>query len=155
MSAATLDVEVQRGDNDPSGVWQIVDDAGNPVMAPRSAFMLMVIWRGGSIRKGTAGVPGAAHGLRAACARRAAEAGATEALLDALSEWTPGSREVGKVRPTHEPRTMLAWLVRLRTIPHRSTGYGKNRGKRLDLVSQKSSGAQERTRTFTSCKTGT
>ena len=93
MSAPTLDVEVQRGDNDPSGVWQIVDDAGNPVMAPRSAFMLMVIWRGGSIRKGTAGVPGAAYGLRAACARRAAEAGATEAQLDALSEWTPGSRE--------------------------------------------------------------
>lgn len=40
-----------------------------------------------------AGVPGSAHGLRKAGARRAAEAGATEAQLNALYGWTPGSRE--------------------------------------------------------------
>ncbi|MBM0206593.1 tyrosine-type recombinase/integrase [Micromonospora sp. STR1s_5] len=40
-----------------------------------------------------AGVPGSAHGLRKAGARRAAEAGATEAQLNALFGWAPGSRE--------------------------------------------------------------
>ncbi|WP_128562155.1 tyrosine-type recombinase/integrase [Methylobacterium crusticola] len=40
-----------------------------------------------------AGVPGAAHGLRKAGARRAAEAGATEAQLNALFGWAAGSRE--------------------------------------------------------------
>lgn len=40
-----------------------------------------------------AGVPGVAHGLRKAGARRAAEAGATEAQLNALFGWTQGSRE--------------------------------------------------------------
>lgn len=40
-----------------------------------------------------AGVPGTAHGLRKAGARRAAEAGATEAQLNALFGWAPGSRE--------------------------------------------------------------
>jgi integrase len=40
-----------------------------------------------------AGVPGSAHGLRKAGARRYAEAGATEAQLNALYGWTPGSRE--------------------------------------------------------------
>lgn len=41
----------------------------------------------------TAGVPGSAHGLRKAGARRAAEAGSTEAQLNALFGWAPGSRE--------------------------------------------------------------
>jgi integrase len=40
-----------------------------------------------------AGVPGSAHGLRKAGARRAAEDGATEAQLNALFGWKPGSRE--------------------------------------------------------------
>ncbi len=40
-----------------------------------------------------AGVPGSAHGLRKTGARRAAEAGASEAQLNALFGWTPGSRE--------------------------------------------------------------
>ena len=40
-----------------------------------------------------AGCPGAAHGLRKAGARRAAEAGATEAQLNALFGWADGSRE--------------------------------------------------------------
>lgn len=40
-----------------------------------------------------AGVPGSAHGLRKAGARRAAEAGATEMQLNALFGWRPGSRE--------------------------------------------------------------
>lgn len=40
-----------------------------------------------------AGVPGVAHGLRKAGARRAAEAGATEAQLNALFGWAPGSKE--------------------------------------------------------------
>lgn len=40
-----------------------------------------------------AGVPGSAHGLRKAGARRAAEAGATEAQLNALFGWAAGSRE--------------------------------------------------------------
>ncbi|WP_166652371.1 tyrosine-type recombinase/integrase [Enterovirga rhinocerotis] len=40
-----------------------------------------------------AGVPGSAHGLRKAGARRAAEAGATEAQLNALFGWAQGSRE--------------------------------------------------------------
>lgn len=40
-----------------------------------------------------AGVPGTVHGLRKAGARRAAEAGATEAQLNALFGWAPGSRE--------------------------------------------------------------
>ena len=40
-----------------------------------------------------AGVPGSAHGLRKAGARRAAEAGATEAQLNALFGWRQGSRE--------------------------------------------------------------
>ncbi|ACL62096.1 tyrosine-type recombinase/integrase [Methylobacterium nodulans] len=38
-------------------------------------------------------VPGSAHGLRKAGARRAAEAGATEMQLNALFGWRPGSRE--------------------------------------------------------------
>lgn len=41
----------------------------------------------------TAGVPGRAHGLRKAGARRAAEAGATEAELNAWFGWAEGSRE--------------------------------------------------------------
>ncbi|WP_332839828.1 tyrosine-type recombinase/integrase [Methylobacterium sp. Leaf118] len=40
-----------------------------------------------------AGVPGSAHGLRKAEARRAAEDGATEAPLNALFGWADGSRE--------------------------------------------------------------
>jgi integrase len=40
-----------------------------------------------------AGVVGTAHGLRKAGARRAAEAGATEAQLNALFGWAPGSKE--------------------------------------------------------------
>ncbi|MDR7039775.1 integrase [Methylobacterium sp. BE186] len=40
-----------------------------------------------------AGCPGAAHGLRKAGARRAAEAGASEAQLNALFGWADGSRE--------------------------------------------------------------
>jgi integrase len=40
-----------------------------------------------------AGVPGVAHGLRKAGARRAAEAGASEAQLNALFGWAPGSKE--------------------------------------------------------------
>ncbi|WP_246694783.1 site-specific integrase [Methylobacterium sp. WL6] len=40
-----------------------------------------------------AGVPGSAHGLRKAGARRAAEDGATEAQLNALFGWADGSRE--------------------------------------------------------------
>lgn len=40
-----------------------------------------------------ADVPGVAHGLRKAGARRAAEAGATEAQLNALFGWASGSRE--------------------------------------------------------------
>lgn len=40
-----------------------------------------------------AGVPGSAHGLRKAGAVRAAEAGATEAQLNALFGWKEGSRE--------------------------------------------------------------
>lgn len=48
-------------------------------------------WFGKAYRE--AKVPGAAHGLRKAGARRAAEAGATEAQLNALYGWAPGSRE--------------------------------------------------------------
>jgi integrase len=38
-----------------------------------------------------AGVPGSAHGLRKAAAARLANAGVTEAELDAIMGWTPGS----------------------------------------------------------------
>lgn len=48
-------------------------------------------WFGKACR--LAKVPGAAHGLRKAGARRSAEAGATEAQLNALFAWAPGSRE--------------------------------------------------------------
>lgn len=48
-------------------------------------------WFRGACR--AAGVPGVAHGLRKAGARRAAEAGATEAQLNALFGWAPGSKE--------------------------------------------------------------
>ncbi len=40
-----------------------------------------------------AGVPGSAHGLRKAGATRAAENGATEAQMNAVFGWAPGSRE--------------------------------------------------------------
>jgi integrase len=38
-----------------------------------------------------AGVPGSAHGLRKATATRFANAGVTEAELDAIMGWSPGS----------------------------------------------------------------
>ncbi|MGW5960844.1 tyrosine-type recombinase/integrase [Methylorubrum thiocyanatum] len=48
-------------------------------------------WFGKACRE--AGCPGSAHGLRKAGARRAVEAGATEAQLNALFGWADGSRE--------------------------------------------------------------
>lgn len=78
--------------------------AASIAATPTGDLAFIVTERGGTFTKesfGTwfgkvcraAGVPGAAHGLRKAGARRAAEAGATEAQLNALYGWAPGSRE--------------------------------------------------------------
>ena len=45
--------------------------------------------QGGAARRPSA--PGSAHGLRKATATRFANAGATEAELDAIVGWSPGS----------------------------------------------------------------
>lgn len=58
MPAAILDVEIQRGDNDPAVIWKIVDDNGQPFMEPSSTFVLLINWRGLIIRKDSAASDG-------------------------------------------------------------------------------------------------
>lgn len=65
----------------------LVTDRGQPFESKES----FGTWFGKACR--AAKVPGSAHGLRKAGARRAAEAGATEAQLNALFGWAQGSRE--------------------------------------------------------------
>ena len=66
-----------------------------------------------------AGVPGSAHGLRKAGARRAAEEGATEAQLNALFGWADGSRESAVYTRTAN-RAKLARDAR--RFPHQKSG---------------------------------
>jgi len=90
MSAAILEVTIQRGDNDPAVVWQIVDDAGNPFMEPSSSFVLMVTWRGGSIRKDS--------GVSAS--------GLTYDAETATVTWTPTTAESASL-----PKGRLSWYT--------------------------------------------
>jgi integrase len=75
-----------------------------------------------------AGVPGSAHGLRKAGAVRAAEAGATEAQLNALFGWREGSRE-SSTYTRKARRTVLAKdAAKLLILPNLS-GVEKSAGK--------------------------
>jgi integrase len=60
-----------------------------------------------------AGVPGSAHGLRKAGARRIAERGGSEALLNALYGWKEGSRESATYVATANRARMAAEAAKL------------------------------------------
>jgi len=64
-----------------------------------------------------AGVPGSAHGLRKAGAVRAAEAGATEAQLNALFGWREGSRESATYTRKARRSVLARESARLLMIP--------------------------------------
>lgn len=81
-------------------------------------------WFGKACR--AAGVPGSAHGLRKAGARRAAEAGATEAQLNALYGWAPGSRESAVYTRTADNARLARSAP---VLPHPSTRVRARKGK--------------------------
>lgn len=100
-----------------------------------------------------AGVPGSSHGLRKAGARRAAEAGATEAQLNALFGWAPGSRESATYTRTAD-NARLAREAPIYVPAERSDnkksrtgvqGAGSIPEKRGASTAWKTVGAQERT----------
>ncbi len=81
-----------------------------------------------------AGVPGSAHGLRKAGARRIAERGGSEALLNALYGWKEGSREsatyvatANRARMAIEAAKLLA--MDLETEPAAETPEGQTENK--------------------------
>lgn len=100
--------------------------------------------------------PGSAHGLRKAGARRAAEDGASEPQLNALFGWADGSRESATYTRTASRARMARDARRTpEPEPHKSRTSEIIKPANELAGSKTSDGAQERTRTFTSCKTGT
>jgi integrase len=79
-----------------------------------------------------AGVPGSAHGLRKAGAVRAAEAGATEAQLNALFGWREGSRESATYTRKARRSVLAKESAKLLMIPPAPLGgAGKSPSKSL------------------------
>lgn len=68
-----------------------------------------------------AGVPGSAHGLRKAGAVRAAEAGATEAQLNALFGWREGSRESSTYTRKARRKVLANDAAKLLVLPNQKT----------------------------------
>ena len=106
-----------------------------------------------------AGCPGSAHGLRKAGAIRVAENGASVPQLNALFAWRGSKMALHYIEAANKRRLarsagemLTSTKTKNEKRPHRVKGGGDNSDKKAKSMRCKSSGAQERTRTFTTVK---